>query len=366
MRFQAAKASPSRRPWKADARMRSSNGPTVPRRAAVHETKRLPDRPANRRLHPRPGRAMAVLCSAPGGSIMSRGAESGRLPSLAHEAPLARLTGPRYTRAVTPDPATRFDAMAASYDDLEPWYEHLYGVLHGLVRAELSPPAGARPGLALDAGCGTGFQTAILLELGYGTVGVDLSAGLLSVARRRYAGARLLQGDLAALPCRDETVELAVSCGSTLSFVGDPGRAVRELARVLRPGGRLFLEVEQRWTLDLVWRLASSVAGDPFGYGATPAEARRAFCRPFSGGIWMDYPGYPSLRLFTRRELHRLLTEVGLEPVRWWGIHSVTNLVPSTLLHRPRLRGALDSPVQGAGADRSGPHRDTHRPRGGK
>ena len=93
--------------------------------------------------------------------------------------------------------------------------------------------------------------------------------------------------------------------------------------------------------LDLLWRLASSVAGDPLGYGATPAEARRAFCRPFSGGIWMDYPGYPPLRLFTRRELRRLLTGVGLGRVRWWGIHSVTNLVPSTLLHRPRLRGAL-------------------------
>jgi MPBQ/MSBQ methyltransferase len=246
-----------------------------------------------------------------------------------------------YTRPVTTGAGHFFDAMAASYDDLEPWYEHLYGVLHGLVRTELGPPAGAQRERALDAGCGTGFQTAILLELGYETLGVDLSAGLLSMARKRCAGARLLQGDLLALPWRDETVDLVVSCGSTLSFVGDPGRAVRELARVLRPGGRLFLEVEQRWTLDLLWRLASSVTGDPLGYGATPAEARRAFGRPLSGGIWMDYPGYPRLRLFTRRELDGLLARVGLAPVRWWGIHSVTNLVPSTLLHRPRLSAAL-------------------------
>ena len=234
-----------------------------------------------------------------------------------------------------------FDAMAASYDDLEPWYEHLYGVLHGLVRAEVAPPAGAQRPRALDAGCGTGFQTAILLELGYETLGVDLSAGLLGVARKRCVGARLLQGDLAALPCRDATVDLVVSCGSTLSFVADRGRAVRELARVLRPGGRLLLEVEQRWSLDLLWRLASSVTGDPLGYGATPADACRAFGRPLASGIWIDYPGYPRLRLFTRRELEGLLTGVGLAPIRWWGIHSVTNVVPSTLLHRPRLHWML-------------------------
>jgi SAM-dependent methyltransferase len=234
-----------------------------------------------------------------------------------------------------------FDAMAASYDDLEPWYEHLYDVLHGLVRAELGPPDGSRRRRALDAGCGTGFQTAILLELGYETLGVDLSAALLGAARRRCAGARLVQGDLAALPWRDETVDLVVSCGSTLSFVEDPGRAVSELGRVLRPGGRLLVEVEQRWSLDLWWRLASSIVGDPLAYGATPAEARRAFARPLTQGIRIDYPGYPRLRLFTRRELDGLLAEVGLTPVRWWGIHSVTNLIPSTLLHRPRLGGVL-------------------------
>ena len=255
--------------------------------------------------------------------------------------PLVPAVPVGYTRPVPTGAGSFFDAMAASYDDLEPWYEHLYGVLHGLLRAELGRSGGAHGSRALDAGCGTGFQTAILLELGYETLGLDLSAGLLDEARRRCAGARLVQGDLATLPWRDGTVDLAVCCGSTLSFVGDARRAVQELARVLRPGGRLFLEVEQRWSLDLLWRLASSLTGDPLGYAATPAEARRAFGRPFGHGIWLDYPGYPRLRLFTPRELDTLLVEVGLAPLRWWGIHSVTNLVPSTILHRPRLGGTL-------------------------
>jgi MPBQ/MSBQ methyltransferase len=246
-----------------------------------------------------------------------------------------RLVG--YTRPVTTGAGPFFDAMAASYDDLEPWYEHLYAVLHGLVQAELRPAAGA-PGLrALDAGCGTGFQTAILLELGYETLGVDLAGALLRGARTRCPGARLVQGDVEMLPWQDEAVDVVVSCGSTLSFAPRPDRAIREIARVLRPGGRVLLEVEHRWSLDLVWRLASSVAGDVLDYGVSAGAARRAFAPPLRDGIWIEYPGYPTLRLFTRRELDRFLGEAGLTPVRAWGLHSVTNVIPSTMLHRARL-----------------------------
>ena len=230
-----------------------------------------------------------------------------------------------------------FDAMAASYDELEPWYEHLYAVLHGLVRRELAPARGARRLRALDAGCGTGFQTAILAELGYETLGVDLSAGLLRAALPRCSRARLVQGDVETLPFRDETLDLVVSCGSTLSFVPRPARAVSEIARVLRSGGRAFLEVEHRWSLDVVWRLASGAVGDPLGYDVTARAAARALARPFADGVWIDYPGYPALRLFTRSEIDRLLSDSGLVVLRAWGLHSATNLLPSTVLHRPRL-----------------------------
>jgi SAM-dependent methyltransferase len=245
-------------------------------------------------------------------------------------------------------PGPFFDAMAASYDDLEPWYEHLYAVLHALVRAELAPAAGSRrPRRALDAGCGSGFQTAILLELGYETLGLDLSGALLRVARPRCAGAQLVQGDVEALPWRDEAVDLVLSCGSTLSFVRHPERAIAEISRVLRPGGRVLLEVEHRWSLDLVWRLASSVTRDALGYGANVQEARRAFAPPLREGIWIDYPGYPRLRLYTRPELDRLLGEAGLTVVRAWGLHSVTNVIPSTVLHRARLGRATGALYRG-------------------
>jgi len=238
------------------------------------------------------------------------------------------------------DATTRFfDAMAASYDELEPWYEHLYAELHRILRSALSPVP--QDALALDAGCGTGFQTAILAELGYRPHGLDLSAASLAVARARLPGSRFVRGDLGALPYDDATFDAVVCAGSTLDFVDEPGRAMAEIARVMRPGARLLLEYERRWCLDIAWTLVSSVTVDAFGYGLRPAEARALVAGPWRTGVWVDYPGYPRLRLFTDRELGAMLESSGLSVERSWGIHAVTNLVPSPILHRPRLPAAL-------------------------
>jgi SAM-dependent methyltransferase len=234
-----------------------------------------------------------------------------------------------------------FDAMAEDYEVLEPWYQHLYAALHEILRAELAPPRAVGRPRALDAGCGTGFQARILAELGYVTHGVDLSAGLLRRARRAAPGAVLAQGDLVALPYPDDAFDAIACCGSTLSFVARPAAALTELGRVLRPGGRLLLECEARFSLDLGWALLSAVAGDPLGYGATPGEAWRRIVHPRREGVWQSYPGYPPLRLATRRELDAWLAAAGLVPVRTWGLHAATNLLPSTTLHRARLPAAL-------------------------
>jgi SAM-dependent methyltransferase len=234
------------------------------------------------------------------------------------------------------DATTRFfDAMAASYDDLEPWYEHLYAELHRILRSTLRPTApGAR---ALDAGCGTGFQTAILAELGYQPYGLDLSAASLAVAQRRQPASRFVCGDLGTLPYGDTSFDAVVCAGSTLNFVDEPESAVAEIARVMRPGARLLLEYERRWCLDIAWTLVSSVTADAFGYGLRPAEARALVAGPWRTGVWVDYPGYPRLRLFTDRELGTMLESSGLRVEQAWGIHAITNLMPSPVLHRPRL-----------------------------
>jgi demethylmenaquinone methyltransferase/2-methoxy-6-polyprenyl-1,4-benzoquinol methylase len=92
----------------------------------------------------------------------------------------------------------------------------------------------------LDVGAGTGVSTQELAASGAYAVGLDLSIGMLQAGRRARPGVPLLGGDALRLPFPDATFD-----GVTISFalrnVVDPAAALRELARVTRPGGRLVV-----------------------------------------------------------------------------------------------------------------------------
>ena len=71
-------------------------------------------------------------------------------------------------------------------------------------------------------------------------VGVDATPEMLEHARAKVPAARFETGDLTALPLRDGAVDLAV-CSFALAHCADPGPAVSELARVVRPGGHVVI-----------------------------------------------------------------------------------------------------------------------------
>jgi SAM-dependent methyltransferase len=109
------------------------------------------------------------------------------------------------------------------------------------------------PGRALDAACGTGRHARHLVELGHEVVGIDVTPEMLSRAAANVAEARFLEADLRHIPAADEEFDLVV-CGLALAHLADLDRGIAELARVLKPGGRLVASVLHPFQAHLGWQ----------------------------------------------------------------------------------------------------------------
>jgi trans-aconitate 2-methyltransferase len=142
--------------------------------------------------------------------------------------------------------------------------------------------------VAVDAGCGTGRLTAMLAgRLPRGrAIGVDRSLGMAARARATLAGARaeVVAADLLSVPLAGGGVDVVFST-ATFHWVGDHDALFGELARVLRPGGRLHAQCGGAGNIARVHAIAMEVAAgaefeavldgweDPWCY-ATPEQTR--------------------------------------------------------------------------------------------
>lgn len=110
------------------------------------------------------------------------------------------------------------------------------------VREKACEAAGVKAGdLAADIGAGTGFVTEELLARGARVVAVDRSQAMLDALGAKFPD-RLERrlGESEALPLADDSVD-CVLANMYLHHVEDPARSIREMARVLKPGGRLVI-----------------------------------------------------------------------------------------------------------------------------
>jgi malonyl-CoA O-methyltransferase len=146
---------------------------------------------------------------------------------------LRRLLSRRAPGAVEMEPLPAYNLWAANY----PAQAH-----NPLMQAEeravldLLPAAEVSGRRALDAACGTGRYLRWLVEAGASfAAGVDFSAEML--ARAENSGG-VLRGDMRALPLAAEAFDVVV-CGLAVGHLPDLAAVVREMARLLRPGGLL-------------------------------------------------------------------------------------------------------------------------------
>lgn len=141
-------------------------------------------------------------------------------------------------------------ALDPTHPNADRWQAGIDRALHrGRAVCALIETRRALHGLhVLDLGSGVGGTVAALRERGALPLALDRDGRRLARVRNDHPGQLCLWGDALALPLRDSTLD-GVVMQDVLEHLSDPARALREVARVLKPGGFLYLSTPLRWAL---------------------------------------------------------------------------------------------------------------------
>jgi 2-polyprenyl-3-methyl-5-hydroxy-6-metoxy-1,4-benzoquinol methylase len=223
----------------------------------------------------------------------------------------------------------------ASWSDrfFDVWYSRVFGFpgpeqsdaeVATLGRLIREPPA-----TILDLACGPGRHSLRLASLGYSVTGVDNSPTFLELARAEAAmtgiAVEFVEADMRSLE-RSADFDVVLCLSTSFGFFDDATNedVARRIAHVLRPNGRLILQVMNRdW---LVANYQTRSWQDVEEYGVV--WQHRVF-DPVAGvnhgtHFWRDAAAKTmrrdhTLRVYTATELDRVLSAVGLRPCEWYG-----------------------------------------------
>jgi ubiquinone/menaquinone biosynthesis C-methylase UbiE len=140
-----------------------------------------------------------------------------------------------------------FDAHAAAdeYDVFTP--EGSARLVEAFVRL-----SGLKPGTRVaDLGCGSGAFTHLLKRAGYDCVGLDISAKLVELGRRKFPDIEFIAGDVEHLPFPDGSLD-GILLSGVVHHLPDPSRCAAEVFRVLGPDGR-FVAIDPNRMNPLMW-----------------------------------------------------------------------------------------------------------------
>jgi SAM-dependent methyltransferase len=127
-----------------------------------------------------------------------------------------------------------FDGLGASWDELRREFYPTSTRDRALDRLTLGSGH-----VAADVGAGTGFLTEALVARGLKVLAIDRSASMLAALRRKFPDPGVVEcrtGNADRIPIEDASVDLAMA-NMLLHHVEHPGRVLREMARIVRPGG---------------------------------------------------------------------------------------------------------------------------------
>ncbi|EEP72921.1 methyltransferase [Micromonospora sp. ATCC 39149] len=181
------------------------------------------------------------------------------------------------------DTRASYDVVAVSYADLlrnfldeTPYERATLALFAGFVRA-----AGGGP--VVDVGCGSGRITGHLHELGVDAFGMDLSPGMIEVARRDHPGLRFEVGSMTDLNLAESSVAGLVAWYSLIHIPDDQvGSVFAHFRRVMRPGSPLLLS----------FHVGDGSRLKTQGYGGHPMKVYVHRRQPVQMAAWLQEGGF--------------------------------------------------------------------------
>lgn len=266
-----------------------------------------------------------------------------------------------------------FDDLSEHYDDLyDLWFSHFFSRLHYYVAKDVILPYA--PKKVLDIGCGTGFQAFLHAATGSEVIGIDISSELIAIARKKiskfnpyvlslfesdksykYTYDQMIQkslqkycpnfgqysppefrlGDACDLAFPNNSFDHINCAGTVLSFIPNYRKVLSEISRVLKPGGTALIEMESRWTFEMLWYIPDWLLHNKFKTNIPWKLFKEKLKTPFAAiqvpSSWKDDKGkIIQLTQITRWGFTRELESMGFQIKKVRAIHCAPNIIPST------------------------------------
>ncbi len=214
-----------------------------------------------------------------------------------------------------------YNSMADTYDNIdnEAFYINQYNVYDSVIDKFLNEMKNKN---ILDLGCGTGIQTFRIAPICNKIIGIDISTQLLEKATKKCSNLNNVtfkEADATLLPFENNSFDIVISFGETISHINDYEKAYKESLRVLKPGGYFIFSVLNKWNIGLFYSLLELKSAVWLKDG----HFRIWKCEDDNGNETQM-----ELKTFSRDEIQRILKKYNTNIIYSQGIHICSLIIP--------------------------------------